>query len=716
MRLIFINALLVLSCVVSISAKHIDVTVAVVVDADSYSKIKGDIDAYMAAINRCDGKRTTLIIDRWGHPDSVRMALKKLYDSQSLEGAVLIGDIPVAMIRDAQHLTSAFKMDQTRDRKESSIPSDRFYDDFDLQFNYQGQDSDSLLYHYYSLCHDSPQTLESDIYSARIKAPVVPGKDKYELIAEYLRKAVAAKQNRREISNVLYFAGHGYNSESLNARVDEAWALRRQFPFVGTRKGSRLDFINFDEDDFVKFRLMAKLADPELDVALLHHHGSDDTQYLNGQPATSNTTQYIEAAKRFFRSKMRSSRDTVASKKYYLENYDIPASWLEGAFDAQTEYDDSLYSASMDIHIPDTYGRVFNARFIMIDACFTGSFQLNDYISAHYIFNQGNTMAVRANSVNTLQDIWADRYVGLLNEGVCVGNWVKHTFYLETHLLGDPTFSFKAEKPSDLDYNIVVRRNNPQYWKKLFAKSGRSDIKALALLYQAKTISDEKLLALQENDADPIVRLAAFSLLKERGTDAQTRAIKAAMTDSYELLQRLGVLYAAKSGDSSLLPTLVKLYLDPATSVRVMFHVRTAFNLYPYETVERELNLARALNPFWTPDKEFAVFLTNLKRSYDSDRDDFGKLSVDTVTYKEKKFTITGQRNKCQILYLDKFLDYLANGDSPALRLMTAEALGWYVYSAEREKIIDFCAKQIETEKDESVRNELEKTVRRLKH
>jgi len=36
------------------------------------------------------------------------------------------------MIRDAQFLTSAFKMDQKRPWQQSSIPSDRYYDDFDF--------------------------------------------------------------------------------------------------------------------------------------------------------------------------------------------------------------------------------------------------------------------------------------------------------------------------------------------------------------------------------------------------------------------------------------------------------------------------------------------------------------------------------------------------------------------------------------------------------
>lgn len=39
---------------------------------------------------------------------------------------MFVGDVPVAMVRKAQHLTSAFKMDEEHDWFESSVPSDRF--------------------------------------------------------------------------------------------------------------------------------------------------------------------------------------------------------------------------------------------------------------------------------------------------------------------------------------------------------------------------------------------------------------------------------------------------------------------------------------------------------------------------------------------------------------------------------------------------------------
>lgn len=117
---------------------------AIVVDSASYAQARTQIEAYAAEIER-GGLKVYTLIDRWGVPDSLRAQLIALHADRKapIEGAVFIGDIPIPMIRDAQHLTSAFKMNQkTFDKKESSVPSDRFYDDFSLEFRFLERDED----------------------------------------------------------------------------------------------------------------------------------------------------------------------------------------------------------------------------------------------------------------------------------------------------------------------------------------------------------------------------------------------------------------------------------------------------------------------------------------------------------------------------------------------------------------------------------------------
>jgi hypothetical protein len=686
--------------------------VAVVTDVATYQAVGTEVEGYLAAI-REEGKRAVLVIDTWNNPDSIRLRLQTLYETDGLEGAVLVGDVPVVMTRDAQHLSNAFKMDQTRDWHESSIPSDRFYDDFDLKFDFVKRDSVEQLYHYYTLASASAHQVSSDIYSARIKAPVVPGKDKYQLLSEYLKKVVDGKRGKqRELSRVLLFSGHGYNSESLNARLDEEWALKHQFPFLENRRDGRLDFINYDTDLYVRYRLLAMLADPKIDLAILHHHGSEDTQYLGETPRVSVPQQLAETLKSFFRAKLRSAKDTAAAKNYYIENFHVLPEWFDNAFDPATMEADSLADAQLNIEIRDTYGRNFEPGFIMFDACFNGSFHLNDYLSGHYIFAPGGTTVVRANTVNALQDMWPDELIGLLSEGVCVGNWAKEVFTLESHLIGDPTFRYASG--STLDREIVTEASNPTFWRKLLAAGNPTDVRALALikLQKMKEITSEELLSYLQKDADPVVRLEAFVLLKKRLSPLLVQAIMTAMDDSYELTRRLAVLTAGKAGDAALLEPVTRAFFDPALTTRERFQLQYAIEQYSYNTIEQAFSEARKKSPAWPLEDKYAVFWKNLQRSSDSNREDAVKLNDPTA--KRSRFLVATQRNMCQTEHLADYFNFLKNGDDRTLRLMQAETFGWYLYSHKRNEIIDFCKQQYAVEQDAGIKNELEKTINRL--
>ena len=113
---------------------------AIVVDPKSYQHAQAELKAYAQAVEQVNGLKVYTVVDRWGIPDSIRTALQRLYYQKRdpIVGAVFVGDIPVPMIRDAQHLTSAFKMNQTNPRQESSVPSDRYYDDFSLHSSLWG--------------------------------------------------------------------------------------------------------------------------------------------------------------------------------------------------------------------------------------------------------------------------------------------------------------------------------------------------------------------------------------------------------------------------------------------------------------------------------------------------------------------------------------------------------------------------------------------------
>ncbi|MBR4437480.1 MAG: HEAT repeat domain-containing protein, partial [Bacteroidales bacterium] len=80
-------------------------TFAIVIDNTTFSKTQSQVYAYRDALQK-EGLSTYILSGDWENPMQVREELKKLYKkSKNFEGIVLIGDIPVAMVRNAQHMT-----------------------------------------------------------------------------------------------------------------------------------------------------------------------------------------------------------------------------------------------------------------------------------------------------------------------------------------------------------------------------------------------------------------------------------------------------------------------------------------------------------------------------------------------------------------------------------------------------------------------------------
>ena len=696
-------------------------SVAVVIDQDCYSQTKDAVNEYVDAME-LDGKTGILLIDEWGVPDSIRVRLETLHREKALEGAVLIGDIPVPMIRDAQHLSSAFKMDQKRDWKESSIPSDRYYDDFHLQFNFLSRDKDRKDFFYYSLAPESPQQIRSDIYTARIKP--AQGQDKYKAIADFLRKAVRTKKAAIEAAGrgknglalaepdrVMFFAGHGYNSESMVSRMNEYKALHEQIPSVN-KPGGKVDFINFDFDKSVKTRLLSSLGDEDLDVALLHHHGYNDMQLLNGSPYESTPDGWLALARNYFREKMRSSRNPEATRKDFIERFGIPGEWLDEASDPELIIKDSLYDRSLDIYTDDIDRYDIKARFVLFDACFNGAFTEADYVVPHYLFGEANnTVAALAHSVNTLQDVWTDELVGLFDEGVCAGNIFKHVWSLENHLFGDPTFHFGAV--SDLDRKVSMKEEKAGIWRKLLkSESTPCDVKCLAVrvLTRNGNITGEELIDLQRNSGSGIVRLAAFNGNVELAGNCLTEAISLGLDDSYELLQRLSARYAGYNQSPELDGQIVRLYVDPLTPTRVMFQLKAP--LVDIET-GKATELVRKYG-HWKGDEGLDSLIDYLEVCGKSLSADLANLESDSPNARNARLFIRSQRNQCRADILDALQTFFAKTDDPAIKLQIAELLGWYRYSYAREKALGICRSLLSAESDPTIRDEFRRSISRL--
>lgn len=701
--------------------RQVYTSVAIVVDENTYGVVKEAVAAYSSSIKENDGKGTYIIVAPKGaSPEFIRDSLKSLYRHHSLEGAVLVGDIPVPMIRRAHHLTTAFKMDPQNPWKASSVPSDRFYDDFDLSFDFLKKDEKDPALYYYDLSYPGPQRVECDIYSARVKpSKAEAGHSFNQLIAEFLFKAAKAKGEKERLDKAFHFGGHGNSSESFNARIDENRAMYEQFAF--SKPDENVAYINFDEDKYVKARFRAILADKSLDYAHIHTHGSVKAQYLSKEPYTFTTSGHIDFTKAALRSKMREASDAASAREEILKGYGVSESWIEGWNSPDIIKADSLERSMVDLTLPDMAGYTSGVKVLILDACFNGAFIHDDYVASRYAFgHNSSTMAVFGNSVNIIQDHWKNELAGLLSYGVCVGNWAKMNMTLESHIFGDPTYSFTSRDEKGSDWDFMVSRGG-YTWKKKEEAGLSPDLYSYFLRkrYEKGLVSDEEMLQIMRNDKRMNVRMQAFMSIMRRGGSDEifVKAVEAGLNDSYEMLRRMASAFAEKAGHPSLMKVCVERYLNPEETARIRHHLSEAIALYPPKDVLPLMDSAYSSHSRLWPDKEAydALVKKNLA-SWKASEDAHSSLCDVSAPIKDRRFIIRMQRNKCRPGAVEPMLSLIANEkDDAFLRAEAAEALGWYIYSCRRQYILEACSSLLDKVTEPEIRKELERTVLRLK-
>lgn len=696
-------------------------TFAIVTDSKSYEEAKNEIDAYRASVEN-EGLGTYLLIDDWKTPQPIRELLIELHADRKapLEGCVFVGDIPVPMVRDAQHLCSAFKMNQTMAWHRSSVPSDRYYDDFDLKFDYVKQDSIHADYHYVSLRADGSQYLSPDIYSGRIRPLRAEGMDKYQLLRDYLKKVVDEKQKNNILDQLTMARGHGYNSEDLLAWSGEQLALREQFPQL-FKPGNTMKFYDFTFQFPAKNMYLNEVQREDLDMLLFHHHGGTDAQYINGYDMPNNVQENIESIKLYLRSKVPGRAKKVGKEQAiaeYAKQYNVPESWCEEAFDTEKQKADSIYHYHLDIHMEEIHQLRPNARFVMFDACFNGSFHLEDYLAGSYIFNPGKTIATLACSVNSIQDKWPNEFIGLMSAGMRAGQFARLTCFLENHLIGDPTFRFTPNVDADFDLNqaLVLKEGDVDFWKKQLA-SPLADMQALALRKLSDADYKDIVPLLEEryyNSDSFIVRLEALRLMVLNHPAQSAGIIKAALNDSYELIRRYAGEYAEKNGSKDLIPAWVSAYLHRSQEKRLRFKVINGIDAFPYAEVKAEIEKQAASMTLYNRDHVDALLAQLPRQEKSMERD------IETITNPKSKASYvrrdlrTFRNHPVGGKALDMLLAFVKDESRPVdQRIIATEALGWYNLYHDKVSIIS-ALKDVVSDSG-MLMNEVEKSIARLK-
>ena len=698
---------------------------AIVIDPKSYEEANTEVKAYASAIEKYNGLKVFTVIDRWGVPDSIRAELIRLHGQKEapIVGAVFVGDIPVPMLRDAQHLTSAFKMNQKQPRQESSVPSDRFYDDFGLKFNFIEKDSDKP-YFYYSLTAESQQAVRPDLFSGRIRPTDVGGTSRYEKLRAFLLKAVAQKEQKRGLGQLFFFSGHGYISDSKVARMDEKAAYFEHFPWLKDRQ-NRISYIDHNDQYPIKERLMNEVMRTDLDLAILHHHGYFDTQYLNGAKKIATVREAKEYIIRNCREHVYAAhqrgKNADSLKTVLQQRFDLPDSWFDHALDDSLALADSTYEAATDLHLEDfrVYGYKPNAPVVVIDACFCGSFHLDDCIADEYIFQPGGTVAVVANTVNVLQDKWSDRLIGLTALGGTVGDIARFSTFLESHVIGDPTYGFTPTAANTYDIHHWLLENKNATWKKLL-KSNQPELQSLAIdqLTHNRAIGSDDLLHIYENAPQAIVRLQALQALSTFRDDNFIKAVEEASQDSHEYLQRLAIRYMAQSGDERLIPALIRLSISNNTSDRCNFNASTALSSYPEEKL-----MAEFARQYDSPSIQYIrkdSVRKVISRAIQNGSKRVASLALELLdgqdtTAKERTFSIRAMRNNLPHYLVPRLLDYCETKADADTQVLLLEMLGWHRLSYQAENIAQRALEMSKNSKyTEAVRNEALKTYNRI--
>ncbi|MBR1448734.1 MAG: hypothetical protein IJ588_08340 [Prevotella sp.] len=677
---------------------------AIVIDPESHRQAATELQGYIQALEEMQGFHVYIVEDRWGVPDSIRQELQRLHRQKKspIVGAVFIGDIPVPMIRDAQFLTSAFKMSQKQPWPDSSVPSDRFYDDFGLQFKFLKRDSVSPHLFYYSLSHEGNQRLHPDLFTGRLRPTDAGGTSRYEKLRVYLRKATDAKRHPEKLQSTFVYTGSGSLTESRVAHIGEQMAMREHFPTLAMQPGA-FSYMDFGDERFIKRRLMNEMMRPDLGIALMHHHGDFDTQYLTSYPKPSGTQQALDYLLYSYRVRLQRARrygENVDSVRHLLTERDhLPEEWLKGEPTAEHQHLDSLMEDSLNLTLKDflNYGYRPNCRVAIYDACYNAAFQNDDCIANEYIFSGGKTIAGLGGTVNVLQDKWPDHLIGLLGQGLTVGRINQLCPELEMHVVGDPTYVFLADK------------GNGQ----------SADEQSLTMIEQGNRLSDSQLLHTLRTSPLGLVRLQAFMLLQDRNSDLLTAAIEAASLDNFELLQRFAVNAMQKCGDPRLAPSLARIIVSNNTSARVAFNAQQAIQFFPEEAIMPAINKALdSIAPYVTWPDEYrqkrATEASHYAKRWEADI-----RSMVSGQMSERRMHIQADRMK---IYLPPYLAadvaaFTEKTTDPTLQVELLSTLGWHRLAYTHKEVIAIVERMTTNGSlPPEVRHEAIKTLKRLKY
>ncbi len=665
---------------------------AIVTDEETFAVAESALRAWAAAIE-ADGLPVRLIHDAFAKPEDVRALLHSLYQGDPpLEGAVLVGRIPVPMLRDAQHLTSAFKMDQVRyPMRRSSVPSDRFYECFQLRFDPLGTEEEEPWLHYYSLRPDSPQRIEKDIYTARLFPPAAGPEGLARLKATIERLAAARQAKPVPLRRALVVGGHGYHSQCLEAWMAMHVELRQILPGLQL-PGGRLAMYYHSSGIDLKERIVRELQLPGLQLALFHAHGAPDAQYLLGAPVLPTMDSQINAIQLSLRQRLRGAREQeknpAETQLALMEDHDLPLSWFKSAFDDAVIAADEAVAARKEITAREIAQLVPTPQVMLLDQCFNGRFIDSPSVAQEYLHANGSVLVVVANTVNVRQDQWAAQFLGLLAHGARVGQYHRLHTYIEYHLIGDPTVRFSPQ--TRLDVSTLLHRDpDARIWRAWLGQPDPS-LRALAVHFLAASPdSQAALLEYLSSDPSPVVRMEALRGLAASRSETFHQGLRIGLADPAEPVRRQSAALMGDVGLDSFAGPLLQAALGDSGR-RVAFSAAGALDKLSPEAVKAAAAEFLAHDPLAAADPALRERLDRILRTGPVRSGDVDTLENREEPLKKRIQAVRSFRNLRAHDLADRLLAVaLAPDEEPTLRAALVEALGWFTLSCRMQDILE---------------------------
>lgn len=659
---------------------------AIFTDTETWQHCSTAIKAYKDVLES-EGLGTHVYVADWESPDKVKSIILRLAASrrQPLEGAVFIGDIPYARIGGAQHMTTAFKMnEQAFPRTESWVVSDRFYDDFDLDFEFIDSDSTGF---YYRLTDKGAQTLSSDIYTARMLVPADMD-DRYGRLNRYLDEVVRAHGQDNPLDDVVFYAGSAYNSDCLTIWRQKPLSWREYFPDAFL-KSSTNKFLNwrYGREDVIT-DMGYEIRNPDHDLIQFTEHGAYDTQYMTsseGATDLESDLQRIRSVLREYYSHYRGTEDEQPFLEEALNDYGTGIRFFADSLYAEDAVRDSLNDKLDNLKLDRIAEMSTGARVVLLNACYNGSFYEDGYVAGYHLFNGGNCIVVQGNTVNVLQDKYEDELMGVLDAGVRIGVWQKGLPYLESHLIGDPTFRF-AVKDREFVSEFEALDPDIDYWMaQLDSPVALHRAAALKKIHQCGAYPgfSDSLLSVFSKDPSWQVRLEALHILSFYDDSNRSIAVLKAFDDPYERISRMAVRMALFIGEPVFRDALKDILEQDNDRQRVQFIAADALQVL---------------------DSLDASNVSCMK-------------AIMTGSDESKISSIRFLRNYNLHFALPKLLPMLSDETLSAdVRLCLAEALGWFNFSVDKSLIIDYIESMDLGSLDSALASELRKTIKRLRH